>query len=75
MKMLGVERIISVSAVGSLKEDLQPLEFLIPDQFYDKTRLRIATFFGDGVVAHVGFDQPVCPQSPMFWRRLLSRPA
>jgi 5'-methylthioadenosine phosphorylase len=59
MKMLGAGRIISVSAVGSLKEDLQPLEFLIPDQFYDKTRLRIATFFGDGVVAHVGFDKPL----------------
>jgi len=62
MKMLGAERVISVSAVGSLKEDLRPLEFLIPDQFYDKTRLRIATFFGDGVVAHVGFDKPVCKQ-------------
>ena len=60
MKMLGVERIISASAVGSLKEDLRPLDFLIPDQFYDKTRLRIATFFGDGVVAHVGFDKPMC---------------
>jgi 5'-methylthioadenosine phosphorylase len=62
MKMLGAGRIISVSAVGSLKEDLQPLEFLIPDQFYDKTRLRVATFFGNGVVAHVGFDKPVCRQ-------------
>jgi 5'-methylthioadenosine phosphorylase len=62
MKMLGATRIISVSAVGSLKEDLQPLEFLIPDQFYDKTRLRVATFFGNGVVAHVGFDKPVCRQ-------------
>lgn len=60
MKMLRVERIISVSAVGSLKEDLQPLEFLIPDQFFDKTRLRISTFFGDGLVAHVSFDRPVC---------------
>ncbi|HET9401472.1 MAG TPA: MTAP family purine nucleoside phosphorylase, partial [Candidatus Acidoferrales bacterium] len=60
MKMLGVERILSVSAVGSLKEDLAPLDFVIPDQFYDRTRLRITTFFGDGVVAHVGFDKPVC---------------
>jgi 5'-methylthioadenosine phosphorylase len=62
MKMLGVERIISISAVGSLKEDIQPMEFLIPDQFYDRTRLRVATFFGDGLVAHVSFDHPVCPQ-------------
>ena len=62
MKLLGVERIISVSAVGSLQEDLKPLDFLIPDQFYDRTRHRISTFFGDGVVAHVGFDKPVCAQ-------------
>jgi len=62
MKILGVKRIISVSAVGSLKEDLKPLDFLIPDQFYDRTRLRVATFFGGGVVAHVSFDHPTCPQ-------------
>src|SRR5712692_3056786 len=62
MKQLGAERIISVSAVGSLQEDLKPLDFLIPDQFYDRTRHRVSTFFGDGVVAHVGFDKPVCPQ-------------
>jgi 5'-methylthioadenosine phosphorylase len=62
MKQIGVERIISVSAVGSLQEDLKPLEFLIPDQFYDKTRHRISTFFGGGVAAHVGFDKPVCGQ-------------
>ena len=60
MKMLGVERIISVSAVGSLRDDLPPLDFLIPDQFYDRTRGRVATFFGGGVVAHVGFDKPTC---------------
>ena len=60
MKMLGVERIISVSAVGSLRDDLPPLDFLIPDQFFDRTRLRAATFFGSGVVAHVGFDKPTC---------------
>jgi 5'-methylthioadenosine phosphorylase len=60
MKQLGVERIISVSAVGSLQEDLKPLDFLIPDQFYDRTRQRVSTFFGDGVAAHVGFDKPVC---------------
>jgi 5'-methylthioadenosine phosphorylase len=62
MKLLGVERVISVSAVGSLQEELRPLEFLIPDQFYDRTRGRVSTFFGDGIVAHVGFDKPVCPQ-------------
>jgi 5'-methylthioadenosine phosphorylase len=62
MKLLGVQRIISVSAVGSLREDLRPLEFLIPDQFYDRTRLRISTFFGGGIVAHVGFDHPTCAQ-------------
>ena len=62
MKMLGVERMISVSAVGSLREDLRPLEFLIPDQFFDRTRSRISTFFGGGVVAHVGFDKPTCAQ-------------
>jgi 5'-methylthioadenosine phosphorylase len=62
MKQLGVERIISVSAVGSLREDLKPLDFLIPDQFYDRTRHRESTFFGAGVAAHVGFDKPVCAQ-------------
>jgi 5'-methylthioadenosine phosphorylase len=62
MKQLGVERIISVSAVGSLQEELRPLDFMIPDQFYDRTRHRVSTFFGDGVVAHVGFDKPVCGQ-------------
>src|SRR5579864_8260554 len=60
MKLLGVERVISVSAVGSLQEELRPLEFLIPDQFYDRTKGRVATFFGGGIVAHVGFDKPVC---------------
>jgi 5'-methylthioadenosine phosphorylase len=62
MKLLGVQRVISVSAVGSLREDLRPLEFLIPDQFYDRTRGRISTFFGGGIVAHVGFDHPTCAQ-------------
>jgi 5'-methylthioadenosine phosphorylase len=62
MKLLGVQRVISVSAVGSLREDLRPLEFLIPDQFFDRTKLRVATFFGDGIVAHVGFDKPTCAQ-------------
>lgn len=62
MKTLGVERILSVSAVGSLREDLHPLEFLISDQFFDRTHRRIATFFGDGLVAHVGFDKPTCSE-------------
>ena len=62
MKLLGVERIISVSAVGSLQEELRPLEFLIPDQFFDRTNHRISTFFGNGLVAHVGFDKPTCGQ-------------
>jgi len=61
-KQLGVERILSLSAVGSLKEEHKPLEFVIPDQFYDRTRRRISTFFGDGIVAHVAFADPVCPQ-------------
>jgi 5'-methylthioadenosine phosphorylase len=60
MKLLGVERVLSVSAVGSLQEDLRPLEFLIPDQFFDRTYRRVATFFGGGIVGHVGFDQPTC---------------
>jgi len=60
MKVLGVEQIISVSAVGSLREDLPPMDFLIPDQFFDRTRGRRATFFGEGVVAHIAFDKPTC---------------
>jgi len=62
LKMLGVERVISASAVGSLRDDLPPLDFLIPDQFFDRTRGRMATFFGGGMVAHVGFDKPTCAQ-------------
>jgi 5'-methylthioadenosine phosphorylase len=60
LKMLGAERILSVSAVGSLREDLPPLDFMVPDQFFDRTRGRIATFFNDGIVAHVGFAKPTC---------------
>ena len=60
MKMLGVERILSVSAVGSLKEEHKPTDFLIPDQFIDRTYARASTFFGEGIVAHVGFGDPVC---------------
>ena len=59
-KQLGVERIVSVSAVGSLKEEHKPLDFVIPTQFYDRTRHRVDTFFGDGIVAHIGFGDPVC---------------
>src|SRR3954463_10295971 len=59
-KQLGVERILSVSAVGSLKEEHEPGEFLVVDQFVDRTRHRIDTFFGDGVAAHVAFADPVC---------------
>ena len=62
MKDLGVERIISVSAVGSLQEDLRPGDFLVPDQFFDRTKLRVSTFFGGGLVAHVAFDKPTCGQ-------------
>jgi 5'-methylthioadenosine phosphorylase len=61
-KQLGVERIVSVSAVGSLKEEHKPLDFVIPDQFFDRTRHRVDTFFGEGVVAHISFADPVCPE-------------
>ena len=60
MKKLGVQRIISVSAVGSLKLEHKPTEFVVPDQFIDRTCLRTATFFGDGIVGHVAFGDPVC---------------
>ncbi len=60
MKQLGVERILSLSAVGSLKEEHRPLDFVIPNQFIDRTRHRVDTFFGDGIVAHVGLAHPVC---------------
>jgi 5'-methylthioadenosine phosphorylase len=60
MKMLGVEYILSASAVGSLKEEYKPLDIVIPDQFIDRTRGRISTFFGRGLAAHVGFAHPFC---------------
>jgi 5'-methylthioadenosine phosphorylase len=60
-KKLGVERIISLSAVGSLKEEHRPLDFVIPDQFFDRTRGRASTFFGEGLVVHVSFADPICP--------------
>jgi 5'-methylthioadenosine phosphorylase len=60
MKKLGVEYIISASAVGSLKEEVKPLDMVVPDQFIDRTRNRISTFFGEGIVAHITFGDPVC---------------
>ena len=65
LKLLGVEYILSASAVGSLKEEYKPLDIVIPDQFIDRTRGRVSTFFGRGLVAHVGFAHPFC--------RILSR--
>ena len=62
MKSLGVERIIALSAVGSLKEDIHPGDFVIIDQFFDRTKRRISTFFGDGIAVHVHFADPVCPE-------------
>ena len=59
-KVLGVERIISASAVGSLKEEYRPLDIVVPDQFFDRTKGRISTFFGRGLVAHVAFAHPLC---------------
>src|SRR5262245_19902139 len=59
-KVLGVQRIISASAVGSLKEEYRPLDILVPDQFFDRTKGRISTFFGRGLVAHVAFAHPLC---------------
>lgn len=61
-KSLGVERIVSLSAVGSLQEEHRPLEFVIPDQFFDRTVARASTFFGEGLVAHVSMADPVCPE-------------
>ena len=60
-KTLGVERLLSVSAVGSMKIEYQPMHIVVPDQFYDRTRHRVDTFFGDGLVAHVSMADPVCP--------------
>lgn len=62
LKTLGVEYIISASAVGSLKQEIKPLDLVIPDQFIDRTKNRPSTFFGDGIVAHVAFGKPVCGQ-------------
>ena len=60
LKFLGARWVVSVSAVGSMKEDIHPLDLVIPDQFYDHTRRRVSSFFGDGIVGHVGMADPVC---------------
>ena len=60
-KLLGAEWVISAAAVGSMREDIPPLDIVIPDQFFDRTKGRISTFFGDGIVAHVSFADPTCP--------------
>jgi 5'-methylthioadenosine phosphorylase len=62
MKLLGVKYLISASAVGSLKEAVKPLDIVVPDQFIDRTKNRPSTFFGNGIVAHITFGDPVCPQ-------------
>ncbi|HKW94327.1 MAG TPA: S-methyl-5'-thioadenosine phosphorylase [Methylomirabilota bacterium] len=61
LKALGARWVISVSAVGSMKEEIHPLDLVVPDQLYDHTRRRISSFFGDGIVGHVGMADPVCP--------------
>jgi len=61
LKSLGAEWVISISAVGSMKEQIRPLDLVIPDQFLDLTRRRVSSFFGDGIVAHVGMADPICP--------------
>ncbi len=62
LKSLGVERIISISAVGSLREDFAPLDIVIPDQLLDRTKLRPSSFFGNGLVVHISFADPFCPE-------------
>ena len=66
-KQLGAERIFSISAVGSLKEEHKPTDFVIPDQFFDRTRHRVDTFFGEGIVAHVSLADPVCGELVKAW--------
>ena len=60
LKSLGAEWVLSVSAVGSMKEEIRPLDLVVPDQFFDLTKRRVSSFFGDGIVAHVGMAEPVC---------------
>jgi 5'-methylthioadenosine phosphorylase len=62
LKALGARWVISISAVGSMKEEIRPLDLVVPDQFFDHTRRRVGSFFGEGIVAHVGMADPVCPQ-------------
>ncbi len=62
LKSLGVEWVVAVSAVGSMKEEIRPLDLVIPDQFFDATRRRVSSFFGEGIVGHIGMAEPVCPQ-------------
>ncbi len=62
MKSLGVEYLISASAVGSLKAEMKPLDMVVPDQFIDRTKNRVSTFFGEGLVAHIAFGDPICSQ-------------
>lgn len=65
MKQLGVEYLISASAVGSLKAEAKPLDMVIPDQFIDRTKNRVSTFFGEGIVAHIAFGEPICQNLAM----------
>jgi 5'-methylthioadenosine phosphorylase len=61
LKSLGAEWVLSISAVGSMRDHVHPLDLVVPSQFYDATRRRVSTFFGEGIVAHVGMAEPVCP--------------
>jgi 5'-methylthioadenosine phosphorylase len=61
LKLLGVQQVISASAVGSLREHLEPMDMVVPDQLFDRTRSRPSTFFGDGIVAHISMAEPFCP--------------
>ena len=72
-KKLGVTRIIAASAVGSMREDVHPRDVVIPDQFIDRTRQRASTFFGDGLVAHISFADPICPEMKRFLHHAASR--
>ena len=69
LKSLGVERIISINAVGSLQEDIAPLDIVIPDQLIDRTKQRLNTFFGNGIVAHVGLAEPFCKELTSLYRK------
>ncbi|NLE77954.1 MAG: MTAP family purine nucleoside phosphorylase, partial [Chloroflexi bacterium] len=62
LKVLGVPRIVGLTACGSLREEIVPGDFVLPDQIFDRTRQRVASFFGDGLVAHIAFAHPYCPE-------------